>query len=59
MANFPVSNDENVFRRRHNRLEWGRQLRDDSFYNGDGASDGYERGNGRGCYNRELIQYWF
>lgn len=58
MRIFPEGDDQNIFKRRHNLIEWGRQPRNDSFYNGDGSSDGYDFGNGRGCYHRELIQYW-
>ena len=58
MRKFPEGDDQNIFKRRHERLKWGRQLRNNSFYDGDGSSYGYESGKGRGCYYRELIQYW-
>lgn len=58
MARFPVSNDDSVFKRRHDAFRWGQEITRNSFGNGSGFQYDYENGNGSGRSYRELIQYW-
>lgn len=58
MTDFPISNDENVFRRRHSEFRWGKEIKKDGFGNGNGFQCDYQNGNASLQSYRPLIQYW-